>query len=101
MGQLSSVITGSSIILAGIGAFIAIKSGNILYPQNYHLFYTVAWAVLALGISVYTMGVLPTRTPNENFVRSPSVSILCSMALFFCLAAAARFLVAVWAILQL
>src|SRR5215470_17437878 len=63
MGQLSAVITGSSIILAGIGAFAALKSGELHFPQSWHLFWAVTWAVLALAVAIYTMGILPARAP--------------------------------------
>jgi hypothetical protein len=103
MGQVSAVITGSSIILAGIGAFVALKSDQLRSPQSYllsfHLFCAVAWAVFALGTATYTTGVLPVRTPRQNFVRDRGVALLCSMALFFCLASSVRFLLAVSTIL--
>jgi hypothetical protein len=99
MGQLSAIITGSSIILTGIGAFVALKSDVLQLPLSQHLFYAVTWAVVALGIAIYTMGVLPPRTPRRNFVRDRTVAFCCSLALFFCLASAVRFLVAVWGIL--
>jgi hypothetical protein len=99
MGQLSAIITGSSVILAGIGAFVALETEDIVSPQNYHLTYAASWAVVSMGLALFTMGALPTNAPKHNFVRLRGIAILCSMGLFFTLAAGARFLFAVWSIL--
>lgn len=63
LGQLGAVITGASIILAGIGAFVALSNnlGDILAKN--HIFYAALWAVVALGLAIFTIGVLP-RTPR-------------------------------------
>ncbi|ESY22387.1 MULTISPECIES: hypothetical protein [unclassified Mesorhizobium] len=99
MGQLGAIITGSSVILAGLGAFVALSKSPIEDAAKYHLFYATLWAVWALGISVFTLGVLPASTPKTNFVQLKGVAFLSSMSLFFCLAASVRFLLAVWVIL--
>ncbi|AZN97183.1 hypothetical protein EJ066_07710 [Mesorhizobium sp. M9A.F.Ca.ET.002.03.1.2] len=99
MGQLSSVITGSSVILAGIGAFVALENRPIDGPEKYHILYAAVWAVVALGLAIFTMGILPPHAPKTNFVRLRSIGILCSISLFFCLAAGVRFLFAVASIL--
>lgn len=99
LGQLSAVITGSSVILAGIGAFVALETEEITSPQNYHLAFAATWAVLSMGLALFTMSALPTNTPKTNFVRLRGIAILCSVALYFTLAAGARFLWAVWSIL--
>ena len=99
MGQLSAVITGSSIILAGVGAFAALSSHDSHLPQPWHLWWAVVWAVLALCNAAYTMATLPTRTLRRNFVRDRGVAICCATALFFCLASGARFLCALSGIL--
>jgi hypothetical protein len=93
--QLNGVVTGSSIIIAGIGAFAAL-SDELVPPYNWHAAYAAMWAVLSLGAALYTMGTLPTRTKTENFVQSRGVAIACTIALFFCLAAGVRFFLAVW-----
>jgi hypothetical protein len=92
MGQLNAVITGSSIIIAGIAAFVALGKTGIVYPQNFHLFYASVWAVFALVLAQYAMGTLPTRTRKQNFVSSSGVALLCAMALFFSLFAGIRLL---------
>lgn len=92
MGQLNAVITGSSIIIAGIAAFVALGKSGIGSPQDYHLLYAAIWAVSALGLAQYTMGVLPHRTPKQSFVKSKDVAILSGMALFFSLLAGFRLL---------
>jgi hypothetical protein len=99
LGQLNAVITGVSIILAGIGAFIALGKTEIQDPANYHLLFATCWAVIAMAAALYTHGTLPHRTPDSNFVNVKSVAILCSAALFFSLAAGVRFVFAVAAIL--
>lgn len=90
--QLSAVITGSSVILAGLGAFIALKNGEMNFSLRYSLFISALWAVLALGIALYAFGVLPHHSPKTNVVRVKGVAMLCSAALFFSLAAGFRFL---------
>ena len=80
--QLSAVITGTSVILAGLGAFIALKSGATSFPLRYSLFLSALWAVLALAISLYAYGVLPHYAPRTNVVRVKGVAMLCSGALF-------------------
>lgn len=99
MGQLNAVITGASIIVAGLGAFVALGWDKIGEPENFHLFYSAMWAVVAISISLYTMSTLPSRTLKENFVHSPGVALLCALTLFFSLSAGARFLFAVGTIL--
>ncbi|BAV51274.1 Putative uncharacterized protein [Mesorhizobium loti] len=99
MGQLGSIITGSSVILAGIGAFVALAKTPIAETAKYHVFYAAFWAVLALAASIYTMGILPAHAPKTNFVRLRGIAFLSSMSLFFCLAAGVRFLLAVQGIL--
>lgn len=99
MGQLGSVMTASSVILAGIGAFVALADGNILAPERWHLSFAATWAVMSIIIVVYTMSTLPTRAPRENFVRSHAIAVLCSAASFLTVAAGVRFVFAMWSIL--
>jgi hypothetical protein len=99
MGQLNAVITGVSIVLAGIGAFIALGKTQIVDPANFHLLYATVWAVVALGTALLTHGMLPVRTPDTNFVKDKSVAVLSSASLFFALAAGVRFVLAVRSIL--
>lgn len=97
--QLSAVITGVSVILAGVGAFVALESSPIQPEEARHLFLSALWCVCGLAVALYTMATLPTRTLKQNFVRSKPVAILCAMALFFSLAAGARFVTAVYSLL--
>jgi uncharacterized membrane protein len=98
LAQLNGIVTGTSIIIVGIGAFaVLVKQANGV--QIYDAFYAALWAVVALGIALYTMSTLPTRALSRNFVRDKWVSIFCAMSLFFSLAAGVRFLLAVKAIL--
>lgn len=98
--QLNGVITGASILIAGVAAFVALK-GSLPEFAAYDALWSAVWAVVALGIALYTLGILPARTPTENFVRSREVALFCGMALFFCLASGARFALAVLDILFL
>jgi hypothetical protein len=100
MGQLSSVITGASIIIAGIAAFAALGQDAQSFPQKYHLFYAATWAVLGLSIALYTTGTLPTRAPNQNFVTSKGIAYLCSASLFFSLLAGVRLLFGIASMLK-
>jgi hypothetical protein len=99
MGQLGAIITGASIIIVGIGAFVALGIDQIGCPENLHLLYAATWAVFALCMSQYTMATLPTLAPRVNFVRVQSVALLSAMGLFFGLASGVRFLFAVGSIL--
>ncbi|TIT82968.1 MAG: hypothetical protein E5V33_07750 [Mesorhizobium sp.] len=99
LAQLGAVITGSSIILAGIAAFVALAGATIGELDKFHILYAAVWAVFAMALSLFTMSTLPHRTPTQNFVKSHGVAVLCSAALYFCLASSARFLVAVGSIL--
>ncbi|PBB96447.1 hypothetical protein [Mesorhizobium sp. WSM3862] len=99
MGQLSSIITGSCVILAGVGAFVALAKTPIAEAAKYHVFYAACWAVGALALAVYTMGILPAHAPKTNFVRLRGIAVLCSASLFLCLLSGIRFLCAVWGIL--
>jgi hypothetical protein len=98
LAQLNGIITGTSIIIVGIGAFAVLVKEHS-GPQSYHTLYAAIWAVVALGTALYTMSTLPTRAPTQNFVRAKWVAILTAMALFFSLAAGVRFLFAVSSIL--
>ncbi|TIT76585.1 MAG: hypothetical protein E5W57_18470 [Mesorhizobium sp.] len=99
LAQLGAVITGSSIILAGIAAFVALAGAAIGEFEKFYILYAAIWAVFAMAISLFTMSTLPHRTTTQNFVKSHGVAILCSAALYFCLASSARFLFAVGSIL--
>ena len=99
MGQLSSIITGSSVILAGVGAFVALAKVPIADAAKYHVLYAACWAVTALAVAVYTMGILPAHAPHTNFVRLRGIAVLSSASLFLCLESGVRFLFAVGAIL--
>lgn len=99
MRQLGSIITGSSVLLAGVGAFVSLSKGALPEPAKYHAFYAASWAVVALISAVFTMGVLPPHAPKTNFVRIRGIAFLCSVSLFCCLAAGFRFVFAVYAIL--
>lgn len=98
LAQLNGIITGTTIIIIGIGAF-AVLVKDVNGAQAYDAFYAAMWAVIALGLSLYTMSTLPTRAPSENFVKAKGIAILAAMSLFFSLAAGVRFLFAVQAIL--
>lgn len=98
-GQLNGVITGSSIIMAGIVAFVALGSAKLIPPGSFHIFWAAVWAVTALGFALYTLSILPSRAPTENVVRSSGVATLSAMALFFSMAAGVRFVLAVSAFL--
>jgi hypothetical protein len=98
LAQLNGIVTGTTIIIIGVGAF-AVLVKDVNGPQAYDAFYAAAWAVIALGIALYTMSTLPTRASSENFVKAKWVAILSAMSLFFSLAAGVRFLLAVYAIL--
>lgn len=99
MGQLGAVITGSSIILAGIGAFVALSQNPINAAGKNHIYFAALWAVIALGLAILTMGILPRHAPTTNFVRLRGIAVCCSMTLYFCMAAGARFVLAVGALL--
>ena len=99
LAQLGAVITGSSIILAGIAAFVALAGTTIGDLDKFYILYAAIWAVFAMAISLFTMATLPHLTPTQNFVKSHRVAVLCSAALYFCLASSARFLFAVGSIL--
>ncbi|MCZ8546311.1 hypothetical protein OOJ09_19150 [Mesorhizobium qingshengii] len=90
LAQLNGVITGSSIIVAGVGAFVAINKG-VLPPASRHFELAAIFSIVGMGLAMYTLGTLPSRTPSENFVRSKPVAILCSTALFFALVGGIRF----------
>lgn len=90
LGQLNGIVTGTSIIMAGLAAFIALSSGDRTCVAP-HIRLTAIFAVLALSLALYTMAILPTRTLRVNFVRSRDVAIFCSTALYLVLIATARF----------
>ena len=98
MAQLNGIVTGTTIIIIGVGAF-AVLVKDVNGAQAYDAFYAAMWAVIALGIALYTLIPLPTRASSENFVKAKGIAILSAMSLFFSLAAGVRFLFAVQAIL--
>jgi hypothetical protein len=95
LGQLNGIITGTSIIMAGLAAFIALSFGERTTVAP-HIKLTAIYAVLALSLALYTMAILPTRTLRVNFVRSKDVALFCSTALYLVLIAAVRFGVGVY-----
>lgn len=99
MGQLSSIITGASIIIAGIAAFVALGKVTLDPSQKYHLLMAAIWSVSALGLSLYTMSMLPTRTFKYNFTNSSLIAKFSAMALFFALAGGVRLVLAIYSFL--
>jgi hypothetical protein len=99
LGQLNGIVTGTSIIIAGLGAFVALSSGDraLVTP---HVRYAAIYSALALFVALYTMSTLPTRAPRINFVRDRAVAVLCASALYLVLVAAARFAVGMWVYLE-
>jgi hypothetical protein len=98
LAQLNGLVTGTTIIIIGVGAF-AVLVKDVNGAQAYDAFYAAMWAVIALGIALYTLSTLPTRASSENFVKAKWVAIFSAMSLFFSLASGVRFLLAVHAIL--
>jgi hypothetical protein len=96
LAQLNAVLTVGAIILAGLGAFVALGDA-IKYPTSRHLEWSSLNAGMALFLALYTMGTLPTRTPRENLVLSAPVALLSAMAVFFAFAAGVRFIFATFA----
>ena len=90
LGQLNGIVTGTSIIIAGLGAFVALSSGDRATVAP-HIKLAFVFSVLALFLALYTMATLPTRTPRINFVRSKEVAVLCATSLYLVLVAAIRF----------
>lgn len=97
LAQLNGALTSASIIVAGVGAFVALTPGNLDEIALAHLRLAAAFAVLALWSAVYTMATLPTRAPNTNFVRSKEVALLSTIPLIFVTLAGIRFVFAIWA----
>lgn len=93
LAQLGGIVTGTSIIIAGLGAFVALATD--VPGVAGHLRLAAVFAVLALAVALYTLAALPTRTPSINFVRSKPLALLCAMSLYFVLVAAIRFGLAV------
>jgi hypothetical protein len=82
--------------MVGVGAFVAIKTGELAVGSGRVSFlYAAIAAVIALGIALCTMAILPTRTRRDNLVKSGSVAVLTAMELFFVLNAGVRFVIAV------
>ena len=93
LSELNGILTGCSIIIAGIGAFVAIMQPSSINPITAsHLGWASIYAGLALGLSLYTMATLPTRVTSRNVLRSKGVALMCATALFFALLAAIRFM---------
>lgn len=80
LAQLNGVITAAAIIMAGLGAAVALTSPDVKPDVSLHLYYAAMWSMLTLGIAVYTVSILPTRTISTNFVCSRWVAIGCSTA---------------------
>ena len=100
LAQLNGIVTGTTIIIIGVGALaVLVNKKDVNGAQAYDAFYAAMWAVIALGISLYTLSTLPTRASSENFVKAKWVAIFSAMSLFFSLASGVRFLLAVHAIL--
>ena len=71
LAQLNGIVTGTTIIIIGVGAFaVLVDKKDVNGAQAYDAFYAAMWAVIALGISLYTLSTLPTRASSENFVKA-------------------------------
>lgn len=92
--SLGGIITGSSVIMTGIAAFLSM-SNPLGVGVKIHTKFAFIYAFLALAIVVYTYGVLPARVLGINLIRSKEIAFICAYALFFVLMAAFRFMFAV------
>jgi hypothetical protein len=100
LAQLNGAITSASIIVAGVGAFVALTPERLDTFALAFLRLAAAFAVVALGSAVYAMAALPTRAPSTNVVRSREIAILSTVPLIFVTFAGIRFVFAIWAYLS-
>lgn len=96
LAQLNGALTTASIIIAGVGAFVALtpKSFNPYAIASLRL--AAVFAVISLGSAVYTMATLPARSPHTNVVRDKAVALLSTIPLIFVTFAGIRFMFAIW-----
>ncbi|AYG66893.1 MULTISPECIES: hypothetical protein [unclassified Rhizobium] len=100
LAQLNGALTTASIIVAGVGAFVALTPEKLEMFTVAHLRTAAVFAVIALCSTAYTMAILPSRTPNTNFVRSKEVALLSTIPLIGVTFAGVRFACAIWAYLS-
>ncbi|MEZ2221523.1 hypothetical protein [Rhizobium sp. RCC_161_2] len=100
LAHLNGTLTSASIIAAGVGAFVALTPDKLSIFALAHLKLAAIFAVAALGSTVYTMAILPTRAPNTNFVRSKEVALFSTIPLICVTLAGARFVLAICAYLN-
>ncbi|GEC42169.1 hypothetical protein CN221_37565 [Sinorhizobium meliloti] len=100
LAQLNGAITSASIIVAGVGAFVALTPTALDPYTLAFLRLAAAFSVAALGSAVYALATLPTRAPSVNLVRSKEVAILSTVPLIFVTFAGIRFMCAIWAFLS-
>lgn len=100
LAQLNGAITSASIIVAGVGAFVALTPEKLDTFALVFLRLAAAFAVVALGSAVYAMATLPTRAPSTNFVRSKEIAIFSTVPLICVTFAGIRFVFAIWAYLS-
>jgi len=93
--QINGTLTAASIVLAAVGAVLAIG-----FPKNFlpavlsHLTWAAIEALISIGIGVFTLGYIPSVVHSIDVTKKNSVQIACFLQLMFIIVSLMRFLCA-------
>jgi hypothetical protein len=93
--QINGTLTAASIVLAAVGAVLAIGFPKNLMPAALsHLTWAAIEALFSVGIGVFTLGIIPSVVHRMDVTKRDSVQIACFLQLMFIIVSLIRFLFA-------
>jgi hypothetical protein len=93
--QINGTLTAASIVLAGVGAVLAVG-----YTKNFpgaalnHLTYAAIEALISIVIGVYTLGYIPSVLHIMDVTKKPAVQLACFLQLMMIIVSIIRLLFA-------
>lgn len=91
--QINGSLTACSIVLAAIGAVLAIGYSNGLTKAALnHLTWAAIEAIISIGIGIYTLGYISSVIHKMDVTKKSSAQIACFLQLLFIFVSALRFL---------
>lgn len=96
LGQLSGIITASTVVLAGIGAMAALGATGLPAAARAHLFWAATWILLSLVAALWAMGTLPPQVNRVNVAKSHITALFTFGAFYLFIVACVRLGLGIW-----
>lgn len=97
--QINAAMTAVSVLVAGVGAVLAIGLGKDFPAASLvHLMYTALWALFSIFLGLYNLGYIssPSVFQRVDIARKSFVQLAAFVQLNLILLAAVRFVLGLW-----